>query len=198
MRCPTCVLVITPHDAVAQWAARPIDLGGGNRFQVLVIGPVGVPEITDEQRALAEPELAVLSAMAHGQSENVQKASEIAAAAIAGSRQLDAQHAMLYLDLIVASLSQAAQSALASMDPAKYEYQSTIAKQYFAQGRAEGQTQGQAQGRAEMLARLLAQKFGVLDADVVERVRSASVAQLELWTERLLTSNSLEEFFRPA
>jgi flagellar biosynthesis/type III secretory pathway protein FliH len=104
------------------------------------------------------------------------------------------------LDLIVASLSQAAQNTLANMDPAKYEYQSTFAKHYIAQGRAEGQAQGraegQAQGRAELLVRLLGKKFGNLDPTVIERVRAASVSELDLWTERLLDATSLEEFFR--
>ena len=47
MRCPTCVLVITPHESVATWARRPIDLGGGNHFQSLVLGPSGVPVVRD-------------------------------------------------------------------------------------------------------------------------------------------------------
>jgi hypothetical protein len=74
MRCPVCLLVVTPRDAVARWAALPIDLGGGNRFSPLVLGPAGVPQITDHARAKADPELAVLSAMAHGQDADPAKA----------------------------------------------------------------------------------------------------------------------------
>jgi hypothetical protein len=66
MRCPVCVLVFTPHRELVRWASRPIELGGGNVFTPLVIGPSGVPIVTDTARALADPELAVLSAMAHG------------------------------------------------------------------------------------------------------------------------------------
>jgi len=38
MRCPVCLLVVTPQDTVARWASLSIDLGGGNRFSPLVLG----------------------------------------------------------------------------------------------------------------------------------------------------------------
>jgi len=61
-----CLLVITTDDAVARWAARAIDLGGGNRFTPLVLGPSGTPVVENRAQARADPALAVLSAMAHG------------------------------------------------------------------------------------------------------------------------------------
>src|ERR1700742_1961083 len=81
MRCPVCILVFTAQDAVVRWASSPIELGGGNLFTPLVIGPSGVPVVTDARRAGAEPELAVLSAMAHGRSEDFNMAARIAEAA---------------------------------------------------------------------------------------------------------------------
>jgi hypothetical protein len=66
IRCPVCLLVITADDACARWAAKPIALGGSSCLVPWVIGPSGVPEITEEAVAQANPELAVLSAMAHG------------------------------------------------------------------------------------------------------------------------------------
>jgi hypothetical protein len=41
-RCPFVVLVVTPSVATAKWAARPIELGGGNQYRPLVVGPDGV------------------------------------------------------------------------------------------------------------------------------------------------------------
>ncbi|WP_437808051.1 hypothetical protein [Sorangium sp. So ce1078] len=35
----------------------------------LVLGPEGVPVVTDAEQAMAAPEVVVLSAMAHGQGE---------------------------------------------------------------------------------------------------------------------------------
>ena len=64
-RCPCVVLVITPDAGVAEWAQEVIDLGGGSRFTPVVIGPEQIPAVTDPAVAVASPDLAVLSALAH-------------------------------------------------------------------------------------------------------------------------------------
>ncbi|MFI5720475.1 hypothetical protein [Nocardia sp. NPDC051750] len=50
-------------------------------------------------------------------------------------------------------------------------------------------------GQARTLLRLLALEFGSLPDSVVERVEAGGSADLEVWTERVLTAGSLEEFF---
>jgi hypothetical protein len=79
-QCPFVVLVVTPNAATARWAARAIELGGGNRYWPLVVGPDGIPKVTEHARARREPQLAVLSVMAHGRGE-VETAVAIGAAA---------------------------------------------------------------------------------------------------------------------
>jgi hypothetical protein len=37
-RCPFVVLAVTSSAATAKWAARPIELGGGNQYRPLVVG----------------------------------------------------------------------------------------------------------------------------------------------------------------
>lgn len=162
---PVCLLVVTADESTAHWAARPIDLGSGNWFTPLVLGPSGVPEIAEESRAQEDPELAVLSAMAHGRDADIGKAARIAAAAQAASIGLDEDRSRLYFDLVLASLSEAARQELQAMDPAKYEYQSEFAKRYVAQGRSEGKAEGQLEGRADLVARQLALRFGPLGDD---------------------------------
>jgi hypothetical protein len=193
IRCESCVLVITVDNAVARWAAQPIRLGGGNLYAPLVLGPSGVPEVTEEQQARAEPELAVLSAMAHGKGADTEKALRIAVAAMTASVGLDEERSKLYFDLVAASLGEAARRALQSMDPAQYEYQSEFALRYLNQGRAEGRTEGEARGRAEVVLKLLALRFGPLAEPVRESIRAASIEQLDTFAERLLTASSLEE-----
>jgi hypothetical protein len=196
-KCPVCLLVVTVNEAVARWAARSIDLGGGNRFIPLVLGPSGVPVVTDEEMARQDPELAVLSAMAHGKDADVERTVRIAAAAMVASVGLDVERSTLYFDLVEASLSEAARKALRSMDPAKYEYQSEFARHYFAQGRAEGRAEGEAEGeakgRAEVVAKLLSLRFGTLPDSAQQRLRNASIAELDRIAERLLTAASLDE-----
>ena len=200
MRCPVCVLVITTKESVVRWADMSIDLGGGNTFRPLVLGPAEVPIVTDTARARAEPELAVLSAMAHGHSAEPATAVQIATAAMLASLGLEPDRSVLYFDLVLASLSEAAKASLQAMDPSTYEFQSEFAKRYLSQGRAEGRSEGEAKGRSEaefrILSRLLTLKFGALDEATSARLRGASSAELECWTERILSAASLDDVFR--
>ena len=75
MRCPVGVLVVTAQESVARWAGTAIDLGCGSWFKPLALGPSGVPVVTDMQRAAADPELAVLSSIAHGEGSDSDKRS---------------------------------------------------------------------------------------------------------------------------
>ena len=163
----------------------------------LVLSPSGVPEITDESTARADPELAVLSAMAHGQDADIGKAARIAAAAHAASQALDEDRARLYGDLVMASLSKAARRELQLMDPAKYEYQSEFARRYVAQGKAEGKAEGNVEGRAALLMRLLSRRFGALPAETRARISTASVEELDAMGERLLSARTLDEAVGP-
>lgn len=191
-RCPVCLLVFAANKTVARWAARPIVLGGSNTFTPLVIGPAGVPVITDAARARAEPELAVLSTIAHGRDADSRLAAQIAVAAIAASVGLDPERSVLYFDVIISHLSEAARASLQAMDPSTYEYQSEFAKRYLSQGRSEGRSEGEIM----LLSRQLTLKFGPLDNATTERLRGAAPADLERWAERILTATSLDELFR--
>jgi hypothetical protein len=185
---PVWLLVVTADEATARWAAKPIDIGGGNRFAAFVLGPSGIPEITREDEARADPELAVLSAMAHGMSLDAAKAAQIALAAQLASLDLDEDRSRLYFDLVMASLSEAARLELRTMDPAKYEYQSDFARHYVALGRQEG--------RADLVRRLLILRFGPLPAAIGTHIAAASADELDAIGERLLTAKSLAEATR--
>jgi hypothetical protein len=187
-----CLLVVTVDEAIARWAAKPIELGGGNWFKPLVLWPSGVPEVMDEAQARNDPELAVLSAMAHGRDDDIGKAVHIALAAESASVGLDEDRSRLYLDLVMASLSEAARRELQIMDPAKYEYQSEFARRWVAQGRLEGK----AEGRADLIVRQLTMRFGPLGDEARARISAASIEELDAIGERLLTAQSVQEVFR--
>ena len=91
--------------------------------------------VQGEEQALEDPELAVLSAMAHGQDPDTERSAQVARAAHLASLGLDEDRSKIYCDLIQQALSEAARKALQTMDPAKYEYQSEFARRYVAQGR---------------------------------------------------------------
>ena len=189
LRCPVCLLVVTADEAVARWAARSVEMGGPQFFAPYVLGPSCVPEVIDEHAARANPELAVLSAMAHGRDTNVERAAQIAIAAQLASVGLDADRSKLYFDLILNSLGEAARNALKTMDARTYEYQSDFARHYVAQGEA----QGEVKGRAALILRQLAFRFGALSADVRDTVISASITDLDAIGERLLSAATLAE-----
>jgi hypothetical protein len=69
----------------------------------------------------------------------------------------------------------------------------TTADMLRAEGEAKGRTEGRAEGRAEALVQQLALKFGPLDSAVLDTVRTATSDQLEAWTARILTANTLDE-----
>lgn len=186
---PVALLVVAVDEAIARWAAKHIDLGGGNGFRPLVLGPSGVPVVLDEAHARADPELAVLSAMAHGRDSDAGMAARIALAAHVATLDLDDERGQMYVDLVLNSLSEAARRELRAMDPAKYEPQSDLVKGARALGRAEG--------RAALLQRQLTLRFGPLPASAMERLSTATIDELDGIGERLLTAQSLEEALGP-
>ncbi|MGB5686653.1 MAG: DUF4351 domain-containing protein [Candidatus Electrothrix sp.] len=64
-------------------------------------------------------------------------------------------------------------------------------KKYFDQGRQEGHQEGE----VRLLLRLLRKRFGDLPGWAEERLRQASSAMLETWSERILTASTLDEVF---
>lgn len=56
--------------------------------------------------------------------------------------------------------------------------------------------EGRQEGEAAFLERLLVRRFGDLPAWVPERLKNASVEELERWGERVLGAPALEAVFR--
>lgn len=185
-----CLLVITIENAVARWAARTIDLGPGTRCNPWVVGPSNTPAVTELKDAKENVELAVLSAVEHGQSADKSLATLIASTAIVASADIDAERSRLYHDLILIFLSQHAPEAFeATMNSLKYEYKSDVLRQYVAQGLAEGR----AEGRVDLVLKQLTSRFGPLNEGVQARVCSAQDTQIDALAERLLTAQTLDE-----
>ena len=191
--CPVCLLVVTSKESVASWAAKPIDMGNGYSFVPWVLGPAGVPAIRDPIRARADPELAVLSAIAHGRNPDSDWSASIASTANAAIEGLDGDRWKLYFDLVMTSLSGAARRKLQAMDPAKYQFQSAFAKRYVAMGEAQGKARGRLEGRAELIVKLLALRFGTVPEETRRFVETVATAKLDEIAERLLTAATIEE-----
>jgi len=63
------------------------------------------------------------------------------------------------------------------------------------EGRLLGLEEGLQKGEATLLLRQLTLKFGPLDTQTRERVRSADAESLLTWGERVLTAERLEDVF---
>jgi hypothetical protein len=207
--CPTALLVVAPEAGVARWCAQPIELGHPDFvLKPLVMGPNAIPVILDEEEARKDPELAVLSAMAHGHEEVGAAIAQTVLAAVGG---LDAERVRLYVDLAMSSLSEAARSALEElMQRGTYEYQSEFARKYVAQGREEGLQSGLQRGREEgreegrhegeraALFEVLAARGLEVDTETRQRILACTeLMQLKAWLRKAVTVKSTQELFEP-
>ncbi len=71
-----------------------------------------------------------------------------------------------------------------------------IAETWRQEAIQEGVKQGIQQGECAVLLRLLRQRFGdAVDAHVEQRIATAPIEQIDLWTMRILSAATLAEVF---
>ena len=193
-RCPAIVLVVAPDAAVASWAAQPIDLGLGlGSLRPLVIGPASVPEVTDGAVAMRETELAVLSAVAHGNGEN---GLAVVQAALVALGRLDREHAAVYFQIIWNVLREPMRRALEALvmerqteDKATFP---PFAQQIFERGLREGELKG----LRDALLRLLARAGITLTENDHARIQACTdAATLDRWVENILGAKTAADVF---
>jgi len=197
LRCPTCVLVVAPDSAVATWAAQPIDTGQpGSAFVPLVLGPQGIPLLTEAGRAQTTPEMAVLSSLAHGNEVGGWKVVMATLAALDG---ISDEKARFYYDLVMSRLNAVSRQALEEMmQSGAYQYQSEFARKYVAEGRAEGEAKGKAEGKAEgeaqaVLMILATRGLAISEPQREQILACQDLATLEQWLKKAITAASVAE-----
>jgi predicted transposase/invertase (TIGR01784 family) len=84
---------------------------------------------------------------------------------------------------------------LKELNPMLAETVTKWTKQWKMEGRMEGRLEGTLEGRSAVLERLLRKRFGTIAPMYLERIRSASIEQLDLWAERILDAKSIQEIF---
>jgi hypothetical protein len=188
LRCPVALLVVCPDAGVAKWCATPVELGHpGFVLHPLVVGPDQVPVVTDTGLARRIPELAVLSALAHGDHPRV---GEVLAALLAGLDAIDdVEYADLYSDVVFAALPEAArQHVEALMSAGTYQYQSEYARRFFGRGKAEGKAE-------DVLVILAARGVDVPDHARARISGCSDLDQLDAWIRRAATAESVDDLF---
>ena len=197
--CRVVLLVLCPDQSVADRCATPIVFGEpGLVLTPVVLGPAQVPVVTDLDLARRNPQLAILSVMAHADREHP---DPLFHAYFTAFDVIDSEHAALYHDLVVMVLSQAARIRLEEyMSTTAHRYQSEFALRYFNQGEAKGRAEGEAHGRAEGEARAV---LAVLDArgvkvppDAQQTIMAcADLDQLDIWVRRAVTAETVDDLF---
>jgi hypothetical protein len=191
-RCDAWLLVVAPDPAVANWCSQPIEIGNGAVFTPAVLSSAEIPVVTDHATARANPELAVLSVIAHGNDE-LDRALAVGQAGLSvveALEKLDAERAVIYFDLIRAALSDAARKAIDAMISQKYEFQSDFALRYIAEGKAEGE----AKGRASSVIGVLEARGIVLTPEARARILACTdLDVLDDWVRRAVTVKRAEE-----
>jgi len=188
-QCGAVVHVVAPDAAVAAWAAEEIDLGlGCARVKPLVLGPAAVPEITDPAVAEQEVELAVLSAVAHGNGPN---GLAVAQAALVALGRLDHEHAAVYSQIIWKGLRGPVRRALEAWGMNFRQMAAEVKFPPFMEELVE-------LGRIEAAARHVLTVLRVRGIAVPDAARERILAEkdperLERWHEKAVLAVSLAE-----
>jgi hypothetical protein len=177
-RCPFVLIVITPEEHVASWASQPLALGGAQTFRPLVLGPQGIPVITDPTVAIAEPELALLSAMAHAKNDSA-VAMSVALAALSGVTSLATEKQVLYFHLLRAAVGNAARKAFEVLPYYRLEkYLTEEERQRMRDAYAKGIDEGRNEGLALALFQVLETRGLTPSAELRARVATKSSEEL--------------------
>lgn len=198
--CPTLALVVAIDADVAAWAAEKIDLGlGFGSLQPLVLGPATVPVVTDPAVAEREVELAILSAMTHG---NGPSGLAVVRTALDALGRLDREHATVYFQIIWDVLREPMQRALEELvmvrqAEGKIEFPpfaQRIFERGVQEGKLDGLREGELKGLREALLRLLARAGIELSEDERARIQTCTAsATLDQWIENVLGAKTAKD-----
>jgi hypothetical protein len=219
-RCGAVVLVVAPDADVAAWSAENIDLGlGFGSVRPLVLGPAVVPEVTDPAEAKKATELAVLSAVAHGNGPN---GLAVVQAALVALGRLDQEHAAVYFQIIWNGLREPMRQAMealvmerqiadkVSFPPfmqklidggklegireGKLEGKLEGIREGKLEGIREGIREGEVKGKRDTLLRLIARAGIALTESESARIQACSdSATLDRWVDNILGAKTAAE-----
>ncbi len=184
-RCPVSLLVVAPDDALAAWCRTPLELGPTTGVVTpCVLGPTAVPVVTARAVARRNPELAVLSALAHG---NDPDGARVIAAMLGAVGAIDEPRRRFYINLVATRLTAATRAALEAMMTTGLAEGELI--DFMGQVEAKLEARGEVRG----LLRLLAAR-GLVVSDAVRATITActDLATLDRWITRAATAPTAE------
>ncbi|MGV9902593.1 hypothetical protein ACWDU8_08925, partial [Streptomyces sp. NPDC003388] len=184
-------IVVTQNSATAKWASRPIRLGFRDWHSLtvrpLVLVPDNVPVIADEQSAVRDVPIAVLSAMTHGRGRQAPAILESLATAL---QTIDDETAAVFVQFVDSCLAdpQAKQMWRDLMTATQYFWRHPLAEQVREEGRVEA--------KAEMVLHILEWRGIEVPDAVRDRVNACTdLNRLEVWAQRAMCAEDAAELF---
>lgn len=203
-RCAVDLLVVAPDMAVADWCAKPIEIGPpGFVLTPMVLRQKLIPVVTDEADAARRPELAILSAMAHGQTDAAPLIVKALVPVLEELATINNDRSTMYLDLVYNSVNEAARRILEKKMLKDYVFTSPFgiaysqAKKEARDARNEGLNEGRNEAKREALLAVLSAR----GLDVSEALRQLIMGQkesavLDRWLIRAANATSLDDVFK--
>lgn len=190
LRCPAVLLVVCPRPATAAWAANVIEIGDGSVVTPLVLGPRQIPVVTDPAQASAHPELAVLSALAHGgRHPHRQRVLAAFLSAVRTLASVDQERAEIYHAVLSGALPEAARHYLERL-------MSTSTEQFKAQLARRHRHLGKAESRADAVLTVLeARGIPVPPAARDRIIDCTNLKRLDTWLRRAVRAESVQDLF---
>lgn len=191
-RCPTWLLVVAPDVSVAAWASTSLPSAPGHPgWSPIVLGPAEIPEVTTVEEAARAPELALLSAMAHGGDARAQALVDALPSAL---KQMPREMLPGYLAMLYSVLAPTLRRQLEKFMTTTYAgmplppfLQNFIKmiNEREDQGIAKGLARGKAEGKAEAILELLEVRgIAVPDAVRAEVMACTDLPTLDHWFRR--------------
>jgi hypothetical protein len=183
-KCDACVVVVTVSAVVEAWAALPVAQGpGGSVFRAVVLGPSAMQLVPVNDMEIA-PELAVLSALCHGEREPARVLT-----AVVAMGKLEERTASAYFDLLRYHLGDALEAVMATSE---HKYLSDFARRYYGEGKAEGKAEGV---REALLKVMDARGLSPSDEDRARVSACGDLAALEAWLTRAAQAATARDVF---
>ena len=189
--CPVILLVTTSDLGTARWARKPIKVGlrqaPSQITQPLVLGPDNVPPIKTVDEAHADVALAVLSAVTHRHSPDVNVILEALDMALA---QEDKSAASDLAEFVEAGLGETTARQIWR------KIMGTMTHEYLSELRRKGQAEGRLQEAAAAVLRVLEARGLTVPESVARRVNECTdLAVLEGLLTRAVTVGRADDLF---
>ncbi|MEV0617161.1 hypothetical protein AB0I81_27835 [Nonomuraea sp. NPDC050404] len=199
-KCPVVLLVFCEDDKTAMDCKKPIHMGHPGWVLSPVVAATGdVPRVTDVQQALADPELAALSAIVHGDPTTAEGRRILSTFFQAGALRKEGLPGyselviMLQPTLDVTKFFKEYGMALPTVEDVLFH---PFVRECVEFGEAKGQAKGEAKGEATAIVLFLeARGVQVTDEARTRIVECTDTDVLESWVRKAVTADSVEELF---